>query len=222
MKIKSFGCSFIYGSDLSDQSDSSKSDFSQLTWPALIAKNLGVEYECYAWPGQGNFKILRDLITQASQDDPSVMLINWTWIDRFDYVDASEKWKTLRPAGNTENEKFYYRHLHSQFRDMLESAYYVNMAIDFLMENHYPFVMTYMDYNLLAAINPNWHPPAAVEIVQKKISRYLYDFQGKNFLDWSRDQGFAVSDHWHPLDQAHQAAAEYMLPVVDTILQQTQ
>jgi hypothetical protein len=78
--------------------------------------------------------------------------------------------------------------------------------------------MTYMDYLLLEHINPNWHDPKYVSVIQNKVKNFLGDFNGKNFLDWSRDNGFAISGNWHPLEQAHQAAAEYMMPKIDAIL----
>jgi hypothetical protein len=220
MKLKSFGCSFIYGSDLSDQVDNELPPFaySNLTWPAIIAKNQALDYECYAYPGSGNFKILCDIISQASLDDPSIFLINWTWIDRFDFVDDTEHWTTLRPSENDDVAKTYFKHLHSQIKDMITSIYAVNTAIDFLQQRKIPFFMTYMDYLLLENIDPNWHDPKYVSVMQNKIRNFLVDFDGKNFLDWSRDQSFAISENWHPLEQAHHTAADYMLPKIDAIL----
>jgi hypothetical protein len=214
MKIKSFGCSFIYGSDLSDFADLPGLEYSSYTWPALIAARLGLDYECYASPGQGNFKILCDVISQASLTDPSVMIINWTWIDRFDYVDNQEQWSTLRPSEDSDLEKFYYRNLHSQYQDMLKSVYYINTAIDFLTEKNCPFIMTYMDNNLLTPVDPDWHDPRCLELIQKKISRYLKNFEGMNLIGWSQHYEFPISNLWHPLEQAHAAAADYMIDQV--------
>ena len=220
MKIKSFGCSFIYGSDLSDQvnHDCPPFAYSNLTWPALIAQNLGLDYECTACPGAGNLKILCDVISQASLDDPSVFLINWTWIDRFDFVTDQEQWSTLLPSDDNEVSNTYYKHLHSQIRDMITSVYAVNTAIDFMRERQIHFVMTYMDHTMLEHIDPNWHDPKYVSAIQSKIKNSLIDFDGNNFLDWSRDRGFAISENWHPLEDAHQAAADLMMPRIDAIL----
>jgi len=219
MKIKSFGCSFIYGSDLEDSEieviDPGIGYFpSKLTWPALLATRLGLDYECYAIPGQGNFKILCDIVSQGSLDDKSLMLINWTWIDRYDYLDDREQWNTLRPSENSELEKFYYRNLHSQYQDLLKSIYYINTAIDFLNEKNYPFVMSFMDNNLLTPINPDWHDPRCLEVIQTKISKHLTTFEGMNFLDWSQHCGFSISKTWHPLEEAHVGAADYMFGLV--------
>jgi hypothetical protein len=87
-----------------------------------------------------------------------------------------------------------------------------------MRERQIDFVMTYMDHNMLEHIDPNWHDPKYVSVMQSKIKNFLLNFDGKNFLDWSRDRGFAISENWHPLEDAHQAAADLMLPRIDAIL----
>lgn len=220
MKLKSFGCSFIFGDDLADQIYYHKEepDYSITTWPALMAKKLGLEYECYAQPGIGNFKILCDVVSQASLKDPAVFVINWTWIDRFDWVDDLEQWQTIRPGTDSKQSRFYFREFHSQIKDMITSVHNVNTAIDFLSERDIPFVMSYMDYTMLDDIDPNWHDPKYLSVLQHKCKRYLLDFDGKNFLDWSRDRGYQISANLHPLEDAHLAAADFMTPIVDAIL----
>jgi hypothetical protein len=220
MKLKSFGCSFFYGTDLSDQVNHDMPPFahSDLTWPALIAMDQKLQYECHAYPGSGNLRILCNIISQASLDDLSIFLINWTWIDRFDFVNNSEQWNTLRPSEDDYVSKTYFKHLHSQIKDMITSIYAVNTAIDFLQQRKIPFVMTYMDHLLLEHIDPDWHDPKYISIMQNKITNFLVDFDGKNFLDWSKDQEFAISETWHPLDRAHRAAADFMMPRIDAIL----
>lgn len=225
MKLKSFGCSFVYGSDLFDSEQFafllnkySSEQASSLTWPALIAEQLNLEYECYATPGQGNFKIYCDILSNSYQNDQSIYLINWTWIDRFDYVDHIEQWRTIRPAEDSELEKFYYRNFHSQLCDTISSASYIVSAAEHLTSLNCPYIMTYMDYNLLTIIDPTWHDPRYLEVLQQKLQKILVNFDDKNFLDWSRDNNFAISDSWHPLEDAHAAAAEYWLPEVKKLL----
>jgi hypothetical protein len=79
--------------------------------------------------------------------------------------------------------------------------------------------MTYMDYNLLTIIDKNWHDPRYLEVLQQKLQTVLVNFDGENFFDWSRRQGYPISDTWHPLEQAHQAAADYWLPAVKKLLE---
>lgn len=222
-KIKSFGCSFIYGSDLED-ANIEPIDFvnrftpSRLTWPALISEQLNFDYECYALPGQGNFKIYSDILANSYRNEDSIFVINWTWIDRFDYVDHDGYWNTLRPADCNQKQNFYYRHLHSQLADMISTASYIVSAAEHLNSLNCPYIMTYMDYNTTTPINPNWHDPRYLEVLQEKLSKILVNFDGMNFLDWSRANNYAVSDTWHPLEDAHAAAADYWMPAVKQLL----
>jgi hypothetical protein len=216
--IKSFGCSFIYGSDLPGESYEYIFSPSMFSWPSIIAQNLGMDHECCASPGAGNFKIFCDILSNSYPNEDSIFLINWTWIDRFDYVNQIEKWDTLRPAESTGIEKFYYKNLHSHLTDLISSASHIVSAAEHLKSLNCPYIMTYMDYNLLHHINPNWHDPRYLEVLQQKLSEILVNFDGENFLDWSRRQGYPVSDTWHPLEQAHQAAADYWLPAVERLL----
>jgi hypothetical protein len=209
MKLKSFGCSFMAGTDLVSPTN---------TWPARVADRLGIEYECHARPGIGNLQIMESILDQCEQED-TVFVINWTWIDRFDFVDIStESWNTLRPSLDHKHAYVYYRNLHSQYRDMLTNLCYIHTAIEYLILQNQLFIMTYMDYLLFEAVDKNWHRSRAVQMLQNKIRQYLTDWQDKNFLDWSRDLGYQISLAWHPLDSAHQAAADFMMPRIDAIL----
>jgi hypothetical protein len=216
--LKSFGCSFIYGSEFHDINLEQPYQPSESTWPALIAKNLALDYECYARPGQGNFKIYCDILANSYNNDQSIYIINWTWIDRFDFVNLDEEWQSLRPAEESVLEKFYYRNFHSQIHDMISNASYIVSAAEHLKSLNCPYVMTYMDYNLLTPIDSNWHDPRYLEVLQQKLKKILVDFDGKNFLDWSRQHNFPISESWHPLGPAHEAAANYWLPTVKSLL----
>jgi hypothetical protein len=221
--LKSFGCSFVYGTDLEDPNieiTDSVTEFlpSKKTWPALIANQLNLEYECYATPGQGNFKIYTDILANSYLNESSIFVINWTWIDRFDYVDQNGYWKTLRPAEENQEQIFYYRHLHSQLCDTISKASYIVSAAEHLNSLKCPYIMTYMDYNLLMPIDLNWHDPRYLEVLQSKLHKILLNFDGKNFLDWSNNHKHKISDTWHPLNSAHLAAADYWLPAVEKLL----
>jgi hypothetical protein len=212
--LKSFGCSFIYGSELPGESFEEPYSPSMFSWPALIAENLKINYECHASPGIGNFKIYCDILANSYLDDDSIYLINWTWIDRFDYVDQHEQWSTLRPGEHTDLEKFYYRNFHSQLSDVISSASYIVSAAEHLKSLNCPYIMTYMDYNLTKQIDPHWHDSRYLEVLQKKLKKILVNFDGVNFLDWSRKNNFKISALWHPLEDAHRAAANYWLPEI--------
>ena len=208
MILKSFGCSFIFGSELHDDGyGGPMTTPSQHTWPALLAKDLGYEYQCHAHPGSGNLQILEQLLNQLSVVVPDVCVIGWTWIDRFDYIDPlNDHWKTVTPTDTDENANFYYKNLHSQYRDKFTSLTAIKMAIDTLQKRNIKIIMTYMDELIFET---NWHCTPAIIDLQNSIRPYLINFEGDNFLEWSRKKGFPIGTRGkHPLEQAHQAAFE--------------
>jgi len=216
MILGAFGDSFLFGSDLADCNFPYPSKY---TWPARIATDLNLDYTCYATPGVGN-RIILDNLLKAVESNGSNMLyiINWTYIDRFDYINVQtepELWHTLRPGADDALAKIYYKSLHSERNDKLMNLTVVFSAIQVLTLQKCSFIMTCMD-NLL--LDSTWHCPTSVAVLQNYCSQFLKTFDGTNFISWSKKQNFAISDKMHPLEQAHQSAANYWLPTVKHIL----
>lgn len=221
MKIKSFGCSFVFGTDLQDNPPSHVKNqpvgkYSRLTWPALLAKRRNYDYECCARPGSGNLQIAERVLNSCAEDTASFYIIDWTWIDRFDYIESEDfwqPWNTLRPSGDEKISEMYYKNLHTEYRDKLTSLIYVKTVIDTLLEKQIGFLMTYEDDLLF---DQRWNTSLAVMHLQHYVKPFMTTFQGQTFLNWSRSNGFPESQSWHPLEQAHQNAAEHMLKIFDT------
>jgi hypothetical protein len=223
MKLKSFGCSFVFGTDLADDGRNLPMPTpSQHTWPANLARKMGYDYECYARPGSGNLQIAERVLTHWSVNEPAFFVIGWTWIDRFDYTNSTinndpiqrkwHNWRTLMPIDNDALAKTYFKGLHSEYRDKLTSLMSIKLVIDTLNQHGIPFMMTFMD-DLLFDDQKN-HTPAVLAL-QKFVRPYMTTFEGKNFLEWSRSNGYPESKTWHPLEPAHHAAGEYMFTVFD-------
>lgn len=213
MDIKSFGCSFIYGSELADDGHGTLyATPSKFTWPSLLAKQLGYGYQCYAYPGSGNLQIMEKVLNQTANIESAVFIIGWSWIDRFDYVDATtDKWRTIMPLDDTSIAKTYYRDLHSEYRDKLSTLMSIKIAIDTLKSKNLTFIMTYMDDLMF---DNKWHSSAAINELQEYIHPYMNRFDGHNFLEWSKKNNYPIGQAAHPLEQAHSAAADYMLEVL--------
>lgn len=210
MKLKSFGCSLIFGSELADESYPVASD---LTWPAHLAKHLNLEYECYARPGSGNLQILEQVLSQATAFDSQLFVVGWTWIDRFDYCDIQQKqgnntWKTIIPSNNDKLSEFYFKHISSEYRDKLTTLIYIKTAIHLLEQRNIRYIMTYMDPWLFER---RWHVTPAVLDLQNQIEHKLTTFDNMNFLDWSRKNHYPETQLWHPLELAHKSAADYLI-----------
>ena len=198
--IKSFGCSFLAGTDLDTPSHA---------WPAVIANNLGMKHVNYARPGIGNLQILESVLNNSDPD--SINIISCTWIDRFDFCSGSnETWETLRPSLDHPLAETYFKKFHGQYKDMLASLIYIQTSIDYLVKNRYSFLMTAMDLLIFEKVEPTWHDPRAIDTLQKTVRPHIVLFEDKTFLNWSRDQRHPVSDKWHPLESAHLSAASIM------------
>ena len=214
MNVKSFGCSFIFGTDLADDGHNKKfPSASSSTWPALFAKDLNCQYHCYAKPGSGNLQILERLLGQTVNIDKDLFIVGWTWIDRFDYNNRdNDQWKTIMPIDSDSLAKTYYRDIHSQYRDKLTSLMSIKLAIDTLKQKDCPFIMTYMDELIFET---EWHTSPAISDLQDYVRPYMVKFDNLNFLEWSQKNGHTISKTMHPLESAHIAAADYMIKVFD-------
>lgn len=209
-KIRAFGDSFLYGSDLSDCPDDSLIDPSNLTWPALIAHDLGLAYKCHAKPGIGNGWIAQQVLTYA--DTNSLNVINWTWIDRWDYYNIiNKKWQTARPTG-TEGDAYanlWYKHFQSELMDKWQNLNIVYSTISYLKQHNIPYVLHLMDELLLDVTH---HAPPYITKLQDDIRDELLRFPYETtFLTWSKLNDFEISDNLHPLEEAHRAAANLLI-----------
>jgi len=208
MKLKSFGCSFTYGNDLHDCAGG-PFEASQFTWPALLAKSLELEYDCYAHPGIGNLQIYQTVLDHVRLKDSDFFIINWTWLDRFDFIDPlKEHWNTLRPDGDTPEHQLYYRYFYNQYHTMLTNSSYIKTTADILNSRDIKFIMTLMDTTLFDEVNTSWQDPRAISLLQKEIKPYITWFDDQTFLNWSKQKGFPISETLHPLEDAHRAGFE--------------
>jgi hypothetical protein len=225
MNLKSFGCSFIYGSELSDEIlyDRSKRQpprHSNLTWPAHLARHLNYDYLCYARPGSGNLQIAEQVLTHLATNEQALFIINWTFIDRFDYFDINNPtkffdntWSTLMPIDETATAKTYYKNLHSEIRDKLTTLMSIKLVVDTLQQKNCPFVMTYMDDLIF---DKRWHTTPAITDMQDYILPHMTTFDGLNLQQFAKKNGYPITSIGHPLEQAHAAAGELMIKVFDT------
>jgi len=221
MNLKSFGCSFIFGSELSDDGRNGPyATGSQLTWPAHLARHLGYKYLTYARPGAGNLQIAERVLSNLATNEQALFVIGWTYIDRFDYVNTANPdkwpgmpWSTLMPIDTDVVAETYYRDLHSEIRDKLTTLMSIRLVIDTLKQKNCPFIMTYMDDLIF---DQRWHTTPAITDLQDYVKPHMTTFEGQNFQQWSKKNGHAITSIGHPLEKAHAAAGKLMIKVVDT------
>jgi hypothetical protein len=208
MKLKSFGCSFIYGDDLSDTFKLTN-PWSVQTWPALLAKHYQLPYQCYAQSGAGNLQISRAVLQELANPEPAVFVIGWTWIDRFDYINSiNNVWQTVRPSSSTEAAQLYYKWLHSQYTDKLLNLTEIFSVLCLLQQQNRKYIMTCQDPLLFET---TWHCDSAIELLQQQILPKITWFENQTFLQWSKTNQYSISENWHPLEDAHRAAADLLI-----------
>jgi hypothetical protein len=164
-------------------------------------------------PGSGNLQILERLLNQLpATNSGDLVVVGWTWIDRFDYYNPNydrkaslTPWSTIMPIDQTDLAKTYYKHLHSEYKDKFSCLSHIKLAIDTLKQRNIPFVMTYMDRLLF---DQRWHVSCGVTDMQSYIEPHMTTFDQLTFLEWSRKHNYSISPTWHPLEQAHLDAFE--------------
>lgn len=227
--LKSFGCSFIFGNDLSDDGrDQQCATASALTWPALLAQQNDLPYVCYAKGGAGNFLIMDRALKHIGAGGDDVYVIGWTWSSRFDYnLQAHHlpngfterfhqfEWQTITPTDDHDLARIYYRDIQSEYRDVLASLSQMLTVLTVLHAKRLRYVMTNLDPILF---DQRWRIFPGVTALQQAVKPYITDFDGQDFLTWSRNQGFDISANLHPLEPAHAAAAGLLAARFDTIL----
>jgi len=208
--IQTFGDSFLFGSELNDSDSITK--FSKKTWPALIADRLNLNYECYAMGGVGNTNIAFNVLKYARQN--CLVVINWSWVDRYDYFDTTQKhWdQTLSPHVDNNISKFYYQYIYSDLGAIFSSLIYIFSTHSWLKNKNIEFVSTFMDKNIT---NNDWTTPFIKELQDQLVNDLKTFPNNQTFLEWSRANGYPEGKGWHPLEQAHEEAANYWQPIYE-------
>ena len=224
-KLISFGDSFAWGSDMGDtmlidqfrkeygQTDIKYCDmYSRRTWQKHLADSLDLDYRCLAQEGCSNQSIYRRFFESTplfNKDD--VISVNFTWRDRFDFLNNDNKqWTTVRPSGTEDHPLFktYYKHIQSSNWDQVESLKVINGIISFLELNHYRYIITCIDELIF---NDPWHSSL---LIIKELQNIYRDkitwFNGLGFYNWSKENNYPISDYWHPLEEAHWAAFQLL------------
>jgi hypothetical protein len=218
MNLKSFGDSYIFGSELTDDT-TLYITHSKLTWPAMLAKKLSYNYECFARPGAGNLHILEQILNQIEISNKSdLFVIGWSYLTRFDYINKNadpEKpwfnWSSCMPSSRMSDvDKIYFKELHSIYRDILTSLTYIKLVIDSLEQREIKFIMTCADESLLSQLK---NPTPGLLYLQNYIKSYITQFNNNSFHVWSSKNKYQFGPGGHPLEDAHLAGADYMFNV---------
>lgn len=228
-KVIAFGDSFTWGSDMGDTmrhyeweamptewKRQAKNRFDNLysrrTWQAKLAKMMHYDYKCYAEQGCSNQSIVRQFFKYAPSIKPEdLVIVNFTWCNRYDFFnEETMKWETVRPSG-TEDSKYYemyYKHIHTSYWDQIESLKAINLILDYLTVHKIDFLATCIDEKIY---NDKHINDPVVETLTNANKDKIKWFDGLGFYEWSKVNNYPISPMWHPLEEAHEAAFNYIL-----------
>jgi len=216
-KIVAVGDSFTRGDELLDcpqqQILGSPLSFSHNTWPALIAKNLSIDYDCIAIGGRGNhwisWQVAAHIHNYKSVD--SLFIINWSWLERFDYINIdNDEWLTTHPRHENKLDHYFYRNLDSDLWNVHRNRQQIHSTVALLKEHNIDFIMTCIDplchTNVWSKRSIEWtHGMSTLD-----ISSHITTFDNMTFLEWSHMNNFKCGLNGHPLEDAHAEAAKYI------------
>lgn len=229
------GDSFVWGLELLDCLHSGPNGYSRKTFPALLAQDM--EYICAAYPGNANNAISRTIITTCESLKEPTVIVNWTFPQRYEFrfnydtLKETSPWYSIHPHYSTGhnirnfdlindfNVMFYkhvgdneYYELYSTLKEILFLQLYLKSKnIPYLFttaDNSYYTHQNYLRskdnclealYNQIIWNNWYWFPPG------KEANETIAP---RGFYQWAVENKYKVGPEGHPLEEAHQDAAE--------------
>lgn len=194
-RLISFGDSCIFGSELGDVVNDTTP--SKLTYPALIAEQLELEYLCLAKPGASNQHIVKTILDYPFRGT-EIAIIQWTNSARFG-LPLDDGWSDMSPnLDDMDSAK------------LLSKEFYARIEIDKFSKLQFKMCVDTVKQTLRSQYIMTSNDVAPVE------DGSIVKFDGKNFLDFCKP--FPHGDKNHPLEQAHSEAAKCIQPVICDIL----
>lgn len=199
-RLVTHGCSFTYGEELADPSSSS--------WPALVAKQLGLDLLNLAKPAYSNDLILEDLVStdinkESFQD---LVIVGWTSHSRIGLKDRNG-WFTTR--ANARDNHGHRSDINKLLITELDADWLrdrwlrqVLLAQSYLQSKHakYLFLSAFDNLDRLNAKN---------DLLTKLDSNHFVGWPNQQMVDWVYPH--ALGPNRHPLDDGHAAIANAVL-----------
>jgi hypothetical protein len=232
MRLIAGGDSFVWGSELIDHKHGGQGGHSLSTFPALLAAQHGLDYECVAIPGSGNDSIARRMIEACHDQDDVVVLVSWTWSARYEFwITQKERWETISSAQYERKDdsaglsrdfiQTYFNHVgFSDYWETYSSLREMMRLQDHLTARRIPYLFTLAD---------NWFEKAFCLREPDKVMgsmyhnldwrRWFFFPQGerypktttpRGFYQWAVEEKYQQGPQLHPLEAAHKQAAKLM------------
>lgn len=214
------GCSFTLGNELSDHHG--EFDVSRLTWSALLAQDLGMDYVCAARPGASNQTIARLVTDQLAERTFGFAAIMWTFTSRYEYHDrriGDYKQVSVESAKQDRRIAQYYdvcgddevQELHTSLTSFL-------LVQEMLVNRQVPYVFTTADVSPLqrySAQHPNDSIAALISLIDWSRWHWIGQY-AEGFHAWGK--GYPCGPKGHPLEAAHAELFRSIRVLTDSIV----
>lgn len=218
--IVSAGCSFIHGSELGDEVP-----YSQSTYPALVAKQLGTSYDCLAYPSASNQGIANKIL-QHKPEPNTMYIVQWTYPSRFgvnlnfelkDKNNKATNWFDLAPNSWDYNPKAFDEY--TEYSKQL-----IDMEIPELSEQYYKYTgndkqFMFQTELCVKAVQQHCNETDSKYLFYTATSELLqikdvHGFDQSGFVEWAQKGGYKHGTYKHPLHEAHSDAASYLMVIL--------
>ena len=153
--LHAFGDSYTYGYELSDCDGDGQPGHSSLTYSALSAKHLGMDYKCHAIGHSANNGILRQ-IKLANIRKEDTCLVMWSFSVRFAFMFTSEKgWRTI----NKEEDRWWWDNIDQEPEQCLDRSLDSILAAQAILESigcNYTFLCNNIELQDEIQYNSKW------------------------------------------------------------------
>jgi hypothetical protein len=225
MKLLAGGCSLIHGDELPD---TETQQYSKLTYPALLADHLNLDYVCTAIPGAGNDTICRRVI-EGITDDVVLVIVNWSFCNRFEFHYNDIGWQSLRYVSdwhkdriNSLSKPFYAEltHKYSRYKYVQD----IILLQTFLKDKQIPFIFSSTDSDFLNStteMNTDSYYQQLYSLID--FSKWFFWLDQNNrtigFNKWAAVNNYPMGEkNNHPLETAHFKTYELFKPTVEKII----
>jgi hypothetical protein len=173
-----------------------------------MAQQLGYDYICFAQGGRGNLFIAEQIMNRAAVAD--LVVVNWTYLDRYDILQANDQWYTCLPAHHSDS--VYFKRYQNDYRDKLVALLSIKNCVDYIKHRGKNLLMSAQDPLLF---DTQHHTTSTIYRLQKDLLPYFIDFEGMNHCKWAQAQGHQINKQGHLLESGHRAVADYMLKKIN-------
>ena len=202
MKILCCGCSFTYGSELSDRTRA---------WPYRLGEMLEAEVINLGQQASSNRQILHRVIDSCHEHKPDFVFVQWSLIYRTDHSDNLEEyvvWPGRQWHGNPNYIQVEHTKLVTSWNNptwYAKQFMYVTKLLDsFLTAHNIPWLS--IDFDVTDDFVKNYHDLYKIEeYLQPKRNLTLYNKE-ENICAWYSPYPKAPGQH--PLEEGHLAIAQ--------------